>query len=180
VIAAPVWLPPKSTPARTLVAYRREGRQRQWQLKTELMGPGHLSAYGLVAGYLVIPGKEGRRDYDRGIRIHGSSNYLSITRKTAFSHGCHRMRNDQVMRLFGFILAHRAHRVEGETPYAFRREFQAQGKAFKFEIKNRGFKYTLTPPLSVEVTEGEIKGRRKKPWKGRFPIPRKRRTMALN
>jgi hypothetical protein len=180
IIAAPVWLPPRSTPPRTLVAYRRQGGKRAWQLKKELLGPGHRSAYGLVAGYLVIPGRDGRRDYDRGIRIHGSSNYLSITRKTAFSHGCHRMRNDQVMRLFGFVLAHRAHRVDGETPYRFRMKFAAQGHAFKFEIKNRGFRYTLTPPLPVEVKEGHIKGRRKKPWKRRFPIPRKRRTMVIN
>ena len=171
-----MWFPPPSTPPRTLVAYRKKGKNYEWKLKTDLLGPGHRSAYGLVAGYLVIPGKSRRYDYDRGIRIHGSSNYLSITRKKAYSHGCHRMRNGHATRLFGFILAHRNHGVDGHVRYPFKAIYKAHGKVFRFKAKDRGFRYVLDPPLPVNVLRGDVRSRLKRPPKGKYPMPNKLQT----
>ncbi|MBV72446.1 MAG: hypothetical protein CMH52_14065 [Myxococcales bacterium] len=181
VVAAPVWLPPPSTPGRTLVKLKKKKRGRaMWELKRDLLGPGHRSAYGLVAGYLVIPGKNRRGDYDRGIRIHGSSNYTSITNKRAFSHGCHRMRNDQVTQLFGFVVSHRPHRVDGPVPSYFNVRVVAHGRRFKFRPKTRGFRYVLDPPLPVNVLKGDVRGRLKRPTTARFPKPRRRTRIASN
>ena len=69
------------------------------------LGPGYLSAYGLVAGYFVVPGQNGRPDFDNGVRAHGSSDYLSIYSANGFSHGCHRLPNHLAIR---HVLVHPA------------------------------------------------------------------------
>ena len=73
------------------------------------LGPGYLSAYGLVAGYFVVPGQNGRNDFDNGVRAHGSSDYLSIYSANGFSHGCHRLPNHLAIRMYSFILRPPAH-----------------------------------------------------------------------
>src|ERR1035437_5698986 len=87
-----------------------------WQrvVNYDELGPGYLSAYGVVAGYFVQPGKAGKSDWDNGIRAHGSSDYLSIYSSEGYSHGCHRLPNHVAIRLYGFILRHRPMHVLGE------------------------------------------------------------------
>ena len=76
-----------------------EGR---WQgvVNYDELGPGYLSAYGVVAGYFVIPGQGDGPDVDDGIRAHGSSDYLSIYSANGYSHGCHRLPNHLAIRLY--------------------------------------------------------------------------------
>ena len=113
IVAAPVWLPPNTTPVKDLIEKRRDQRTgwKQWHLKDRLLGPGHQSAYGLVAGYLVIPGKNGRSDWIKAFVF--TDPQLSLHHEqTGISHGCHRMRNSQATALFGFVLDRRRHSVK--------------------------------------------------------------------
>ena len=90
-----------------------------------------------------------------------------------FSHGCHRLYNQQAMRLFSFVLGHRRMRASGRSRSGFRRTFYSQGEVFEMRLPSRGFYYELDPPLPVEVLEGRIKGtlhqtdRRVRPQAGR-------------
>ena len=128
------------------------------------MGPGYLSAFGLVAGYFVIEGKNGRDDVDRGIRAHGSSNYMSIRSSRQFSHGCHRlMMNHHAVRLYGFILNHRNHRIAGDQKMNYQRQFLYKDEVYQVRVPSQGFQYVLDPPLPVDVLEGEIEGKRRNP-----------------
>jgi hypothetical protein len=135
------------------------------------LGPGYLSAYGLIAGYLVVPGQNGRADWDNGVRAHGSSDYLSIYSANGFSHGCHRLPNHLAIRLYSFILRHRTMHVAGDAPMSFTRQFLNGESVFEMRIPSRGYVFTLDPPLPVNVLEGEIKGTQKKPILSYVPKP---------
>ena len=140
---------------------------------TPSLGPGYLSAYGLVAGYLVIPGKAGGPDRDKGIRAHGSAEYLSMYSADGYSHGCHRLPNHLALRLFSFLLQHRQMRLVGEQPDepGPLRQFLAGKRVFEIRIPSRGFAYQLDPPLPVEVRAGQIKGRLRQPIDGYIRKP---------
>ena len=107
VVAGPVWIAPPSTPIRTMVKSKTVNGASQWVVNYDEVGPGYLSAYGLVAAYNIVPGKDGRPDSDNGVRVHGSSEYLSIRNPNAYSHGCHRLMNHLAVRLFSYVLRHR-------------------------------------------------------------------------
>ena len=171
IIAGPVWIAPESTPIRALV--KRKTVNGSWQrvVNYDELGPGYLSAYGLVAGYFVVPGRNGRADWDNGIRAHGSSNYLSIYSAGGFSHGCHRLPNHLAIRLYSFILRHRPMRVEGDQGMGFARQFLLGDDVYEIRLPSRGFQYELDPPLPVEVLEGTIKGKQKTPIQGYVPKP---------
>ena len=114
VVAAPVWVPPDSTPAKDLLTRKvfdlRVGPVDV--VNTDVMGPGFQSAYGMVMAihHKVMPGGG---LFDNQIRTHGSVDYTSIARR--FSHGCHRLVNARAVRLFGFVLRHRQPRAAGAT-----------------------------------------------------------------
>ena len=163
IISGPVWVPPKSTPLKSLAKRRYINGRGQNIVNYEEMGPGYLSAYGLVAGYFVIPGRNGRRDHDKGIRAHGSSDFMSILSPERFSHGCHRLKNDHAVRLYGFILNHRNHIVLGDQKIRHERNFLHREEVFQIRVLTRGYRYELQPPVPVEVLEGRIKGKLKKP-----------------
>jgi hypothetical protein len=171
VISGPVWIAPSSTPIRSLVKSRSVHGSWQTVINYDELGPGYLSAYGVVAGYFVIPGKEGRPDFDNGIRAHGSADYLSIYSANGYSHGCHRLPNHLAIRLYSFILQHRTKRVAGDSPMGFARQFLWKDSAYEMRIPSRGYIYQLEPPLPVTVLEGEIKGNAKSPIKGYVPKP---------
>lgn len=176
IIAAPVWIPPDSTPPAELIKRKRnkETKKKEWVVNYDEMGPGHKSAYGLVAGYLLE--HKCRRDNskcwdrDNQIRIHGSSDYMSILAR--FSHGCHRLYNHLAIRMYNFLVRHREHKVLGELPLHYKREFEVTPRneeemmPFTIEFPSRGFKYRLDPPLPVNVLEGEIKGEQEEPIEG--------------
>jgi hypothetical protein len=173
IIAGPTWIAPKTTPLRSLAKRRRVNGKVQSIVNYDEIGPGYLSAYGLVAGYFVIPGKNGRPDRDKGIRAHGSSEYMSILSSRRFSHGCHRMMNHHAVRMYGFMLKHRNHVVSGNQPMGFNRQFLYKDEVYQLRVPSRGFAYTMDPPLPVRVLRGNIKGEEKKPLEGLFKIPGK-------
>ena len=171
VTSGPVWIAPTSTPIRSLVKGKIINKSWQQIVNYDELGPGYLSAYGVVAGYFVVPGKDGRNDFDNGIRAHGSSDYLSIYSQNGYSHGCHRLPNHLAIRMYDFLLHHRTVRVEGDAPMAFSRQFLFKESVYEMRIPSRGFIFTLEPPLPVNVLEGEIKGNLKKPILEYVPKP---------
>jgi hypothetical protein len=135
------------------------------------VGPGYLSAYGLVAGIHVDMRKResGTTYFDNGIRTHGTFDYMSL--RGRFSHGCHRLFNNLAVRLFSFVLQHRHHQVMGAMALNFRRTFFQDDGVFDMRLPTRGFYFELDPPLPIETLEGEIKGVVKKPPTGYLRKP---------
>jgi hypothetical protein len=165
IVAAPVWVPPDSTPGQDLLTRKlfdlRAGPVDV--VDTEVMGPGFQSAYGLVmAIHHKVLSSGGL--FDNQIRTHGSVDYTSIARR--FSHGCHRLVNTRAVRLFGFVLRHRAHQRHGNSPLGIQKVFSVGERRFGYELSTRGYYYELTPPLPVNVLEGRIVGTLKKPTTG--------------
>ena len=171
VISGPVWIAPSSTPIRSLVKGKIINNHWQQVVNYDELGPGYTSAYGVVAGYFVVPGKDGRNDFDNGIRAHGSSDYLSIYSSNGYSHGCHRLPNHLAIRMYDFLLKHRTNKAEGDSPMGFARQFLWKESVYEMRIPSRGFIFTLDPPLPVTVLEGDIKGNAKKPLEGYIAKP---------
>jgi len=171
IVAGPVWIAPNSTPVRTLVKYKNVAGSSQLVVNYDELGPGYLSAYGLVAAYNVVPGQNGKPDWDNGVRVHGSSEILSIRNPEAYSHGCHRLMNHLAVRLFSFTLHHRTMVVEGEKPLNFTRQFLWKEDVFEVRMPTRGYYYRLEPPLPVNVLEGNIIGKARKPITSYMPKP---------
>jgi hypothetical protein len=169
--SGPVWIAPASTPIRSLTKGKLVNGKWMRVVNYDELGPGFLSAYGLIAGYFVVPGQNGRNDFDNGVRAHGSSDYLSIYSSNGFSHGCHRLPNHLAIRMYSFILRHRTMRVVGDQPMGFNRQFLWKDTVYEMRIPSRGYIYQLDPPLPVNVLEGEIKGEQKKPILGYVPEP---------
>jgi hypothetical protein len=171
IVAAPVWIPPASSPLSSFVKEKRVNGIYARVTNYDETGPGYLSAYGLAAAIHeeMRRGPDGPRFFDNGIRTHGSFDYLSL--RGRFSHGCHRLYNQQAMRLFSFVLGHRKVRIVGSIPLGFRRTFYSQGEVFEMRLPSRGFYYELDPPLPVDVLEGTVKGRLQKPIAGYVPKP---------
>ena len=163
--------PPSSSPLASFVKEKRVNGIYARVTNYDETGPGYLSAYGLAAAIHeeMRRGPDGARFFDNGIRTHGSFDYLSL--RGRFSHGCHRLYNQQAMRLFSFVLGHRKMRVVGSVPLGFRRTFYSQGEVFEMRLPSRGFYYELDPPLPVDVLAGTIKGTLQKPIAGYVPKP---------
>ncbi len=171
VVSGPVWIAPASTPFRSLVKGKLVNGKWMHVVNYDELGPGFLSAYGLIAGYFVVPGQNGRPDFDNGVRAHGSSDYLSIYSAAGYSHGCHRLPNHLAIRMYSFILRHRHMTVQGDQPMGFTRQFLLKDTAYEMKIPSRGYHYILEPPLPVNVLEGDIKGEVKKPITEYVPEP---------
>ena len=131
IVAGPAWLAPPGTPVRALVKWKPVNGASQPVVNYATLGPGHLSAYGLVAGYLVQPGRDGRPDRDGGIRAHGSAEYLSMYSADGYSHGCHRLPNHLAIRLFSFLLQRRPMRAVGELEGVPPRQFLVGNRVFE-------------------------------------------------
>lgn len=152
VIAGPVWVPPKVTPSSDLVKAGGGGLR----VAQSAFGPGYASAYGLVAAFHVTKGGA-----DNQVRTHGTVNYMSVF--SGFSHGCHRLRNFQAVRLFSFVLRHRKFKRLGQLRLAYTHRFEHRGEEFQINLHTRGYYHELTPPLPVNVLEGTIRGKLKQP-----------------
>jgi hypothetical protein len=124
------------------------------------MGPGFQSAYGLV---LAIHHEVTRGGglFDNQIRTHGSVDYTSIARR--FSHGCHRLVNSRAVRLFGFVLRHRKFDRLGSSALNVKRYFSVEGQRYGYEMATRGYYYQIKRPVPVNVLEGRVVGKVKKP-----------------
>ncbi|MBK8480718.1 MAG: hypothetical protein IPL40_06045 [Proteobacteria bacterium] len=152
VVAGPVWVPPKVTPGRELIKAGGSGLR----VAQSAFGPGYASAYGLVAAFHVTAAGA-----DNQVRTHGTVNYMSVF--SGFSHGCHRLRNFQAVRLFSFVLRHRNFKRIGQLRLAYTHRFEHRGEEFQINLHTRGYYYELTPPLPVNVLEGTIRGTLKQP-----------------
>lgn len=171
IVSGPVWNAPPSTPVRSLVKDKMVNGSHQTVVNYDELGPGYLSAYGLVAAYNVEPGRNGKPDGDNGVRVHGSSEYLSIRNPNAYSHGCHRLMNHLAVRLFSFVLRHRNVKILGEKPYNFERQFYFKEAAYEVRLPTRGFYYELDPPVPVNVLLGNIRGHARSPITAYKPKP---------
>ncbi len=94
--------------------------------------------------------------------MHGTVNYMSV--RNGFSHGCHRLYNYRAVRLFSFILRHRAFERKGQTRLGYAHRFEHRGEEFQINLHTRGYYYELTPPVPVNVLEGNIRGKKKEPY----------------
>ena len=178
VVAAPAWLPPPNTPDRELVRpYRGYSVPN-----TTLFGPGYRSAYGLamVMNHRIdAPEVEGGEPtyVDESVRVHGSVSYGSILRGT--SHGCHRLYNHLAVRLMGFLVRHRAHIRRGSIPARYIRDLNVGETPVELRILSRGYLYELTPPVPVNVLEGNVRGSARRAIEGFRPLPERARADAL-
>jgi hypothetical protein len=162
IVAAPVWIPPDGTPAHDLLTRKKfePHEAPEVVVNTEVMGPGFGSAYGLVMA-IHHEGRPNGNLFDNQIRTHGSVDYTSIARR--YSHGCHRLVNMNAVRLFGFVLHHTPFERSGNSILGFRKKLVDEGQTHEFSLGNRGYYYKLEKPIKVEVLEGNIKGKVKKP-----------------
>ena len=166
IVAAPVWLPPASTPNETLVQTIEDEDDGHNIIRRTLLGPGYASAYGLVAA--IHRRRSGRSTVDDGIRTHGSVDYTSVFGD--FSHGCHRLQNHLAVALFSFILAHRPHRYEGPVSVDYRRDVDLGERVESLRIEQRGERFVLTPPVPFRVLEGRVVGDLERPSTETFPV----------
>jgi hypothetical protein len=172
IMAAPVWIPPDSTPTGSMTKLKRSGGKTRRVVNYDETGPGYMSAYGLVAGYHVKLNEKSDGTvsvWDNQIRTHGSVDYMSILRR--YSHGCHRLYNMNAVRMFSMILQHREYVREGQTKIGAARKFTVDEKEFVMRLDTRGYKYELVEPIRVTVTEGRVRGVRQNPYKEMMPKP---------
>jgi len=168
IVAAPVWLPPDSTPPRDLLkrnTERKKATDPPYYVNYHETGPSYASAYGLVAAYhheyferpdgTILIGR------DEGIRTHGSVDYMSIMRR--HSHGCHRLHNHIAVRLMSFVLAHSPHRRKGQAPLAFKKVLLYEDVEYLLDLQQGGYVFELDPPIKIMVAEGRVRGDVKKP-----------------
>jgi hypothetical protein len=163
IVAAPVWVPPASTPGKDLLTKKVFDRKvgAVNVVNTEVMGPGFASAYGLVMAIHLKMLEDGGL-FDNKIRTHGSVDYTSIARR--FSHGCHRLVNNRAVRLFDFVLRHRKFVRLGNHPLGgLKRRFSYHGRRYEYALSTRGYYFDLRPPLPVTVSEGRVLGAAKEP-----------------
>ncbi len=166
VVAAPVWIPPDSSPLGGMIKEKRINGAFVKVTNYDETGPGYLSAYGLVAAIHVKQGRgpTGPTFHDNGIRTHGSFDYMSL--RGRFSHGCHRLYNNLALRLFTFVVQHRKTKTMGTVALGVKRSFWHTGEVYEMRLPAKGFYYELDPPLPVETLEGMVKGAQKAPITG--------------
>lgn len=171
IVAAPVWIPPDSSPPRGMLTRSAKG-PLPFTVNLHEMGPSYASAYGLVAAYHVRVGQnaDGTYDFlgDEGIRTHGSVDYMSIMRR--HSHGCHRLHNHIAIRLMSFVLAHRPHDRRGEEKIDVWRNWEYQGHAYSAHLTQGGYVFKLLRPIPVNVARGRVLGQRQEAYD--FIIPK--------
>ncbi len=160
IVAAPAWMPPDSTPETDLL---RENKDGTHVLKGDLIQPGHRNAYGLAMLIHEEARKRGDENLwdDHGIRTHGSVDFRSIGRGE--SHGCHRLYNQLVLRLSGYLLQHRTHARRGKMHAGYHRTITWNDQTVEVDVPTRGYLYELDPPVPVRVLPGRVAGRAQKP-----------------
>jgi hypothetical protein len=169
IVAAPVWLPPPGTTARTLLT--RGPGKGGYVVNLHEIGPSYASAYGLVAAYHARfkEGDDGELEVqgDEGIRTHGSVDYMSIMQR--HSHGCHRLHNHIAVRLMSFVLAHRPHTRVGQKNVGYKNTVEQDGNEYVVQIDKSGYVFQLERPVPVEVMNGRIFGKRYTPIASALP-----------
>ncbi|MGH1341610.1 MAG: hypothetical protein ACRBN8_08680 [Nannocystales bacterium] len=173
IVAAPVWIPPATTPPSSLIKGKWKNGKFRRGVNYDEIGPGFRSAYGLVAAYHIKQSKDSEgnvvSEFDNSIRTHGSVDYMSILRR--YSHGCHRLYNMDAVRLFAFVLQHREYTRVGQIPVGVGRHLDVDGRSYHMKINTRGYKYELVEPIPLEVTRGRIRGSRSSVLEGYHARP---------
>jgi len=156
VLATPTWHPAPGMPTKRLLVKVGDS----FQPKTEIIGPGYRAAYGLVAiPHLQIMEKNEKGEpqlMDLRIRTHGTPGYRSV--KRGESNGCHRLHNFEVLRLTTFLIKHHENVRDGLVPEDYVRKLTYKGQEVALESDSKGYRFKLTPPIPVNVLEGDVKG----------------------
>jgi hypothetical protein len=71
--------------------------------------------------------------------------------------------NSRAVRLFDFILRRRPFERVGNQAMVLRKHFTFEDKEYEYLVDTRGYYYELKQPIPVQVTAGNIKGKRKQP-----------------
>jgi len=158
IVAGPAWVPPHNTPPDDMVKRRVVRSRSERIVGHHTFGPGYASAYGLVAAFHVT-----ENGHDNQVRTHGTVNYMSINSSQGFSHGCHRLYNYRAVRLFSFVLRHREFTRKGQSKLKYQHRFEFQGEEFQLDLRTRGYYYEMTPPVPVNVLEGNVRGSLQQP-----------------
>jgi hypothetical protein len=156
VLATPTWHPAPGMPTKRLLIKVGDS----FQPKTEIIGPGYRAAYGLVAiPHLQIMEKNEKGEpqlMDLRIRTHGTPGYRSV--KRGESNGCHRLHNFEALRLTTFLIKHHENQRDGLVPEDYVRNLSYKGQTVALESESKGYRFKLTPPIPVNVLEGDVKG----------------------
>ena len=156
VLATPTWHPAPGMPTKRLLVKTGDG----FAPKTEIIGPGYRAAYGLVAiPHLQIMEKNEKGEpqlMDLRIRTHGTPGYRSV--KRGESNGCHRLHNFEVLRLTAFLIKHHENARDGLVPEDYVRKLTYKGHEVALESESKGYRFKMTPPIPVNVLEGDVKG----------------------
>ncbi len=156
VLATPTWHPAPGMPTKRLVIKRGD----TFEPKTEIIGPGYRAAYGLVAlTHLQIMERNEKGEpqlMDLRIRSHGTPGYRAV--KRGESNGCHRLHNFEALRLAAFLVKHHEHVRDGLVPEDYVRKLSYKGQEVALESDFKGYRFKLTPPVPVNVLEGDVKG----------------------
>lgn len=174
IVSTPVWLPPANVQPDSLVMQTRRTLEGEIirEVNQGLVGPGYASAYGLVAAYhrrvARSAGGLAGAGTDEGIRTHGSVDYTSIWRRASL--GCHRLHNHLAVRLFSFIVAHRAHRRTGHRRISHQVQVSVPGFSGQIDIRQTGYTYDLARPIEVSVLPGRIRGRLRRAPTEHIPV----------
>jgi len=156
VLATPTWHPAPGMPTKRLLVKTGDG----FAPKTEIIGPGYRAAYGLVAiPHLQIMEKNEKGEpqlMDLRIRTHGTPGYRSV--KRGESNGCHRLHNFEVLRLTAFLIKHHENVRDGLVPEDYVRKLTYKGHEVALESESKGYRFKMTPPIPVNVLEGDVKG----------------------
>jgi hypothetical protein len=156
VLATPTWHPAPGMPTKRLLIKVGDS----FQPKTEIIGPGYRAAYGLVAiPHLQIMEKNEKGEpqlMDLRIRTHGTPGYRSV--KRGESNGCHRLHNFEALRLTAFLIKHHENVRDGLVPEDYVRKLTYKGQEVALESESKGYRFKMTPPIPVNVLEGDVKG----------------------
>jgi len=109
--------------------------------------------------HLQIMGKQenGEPDLmDLRIRTHGTPGYRAV--KRGESNGCHRLHNYVALRLASFLVKHHENTRDGLVPEDYVRNLTYRGQQVALESETKGYRFKLTPPVPVNVLEGDVKG----------------------
>ena len=154
VLATPTWHPAPGMPTKRLVVKRGD----TFEPKTEIIGPGYRAAYGLVAlTHLQIMERNEKGEpqlMDLRIRTHGTPGYRSV--KRGESNGCHRLQL-RGLRLTAFLITTTS-TCARPGARGLRAEPLYKGQTVALESESKGYRFKLTPPIPVNVLEGDIKG----------------------
>jgi hypothetical protein len=156
VLATPTWHPAPGMPTKKLLVKVGDG----FAPKTEIIGPGYRAAYGLVAithHQIMERNAQGEPQLmDLRIRTHGTPGYRSV--KRGESNGCHRLHNYEALRLAAFLIKHHEHVRDGLVPEDYVRKLTYKGHEVALESESKGYRFKMTPPIPVNVLEGDVKG----------------------